>query len=99
MYEVPKSQASIGQNRFEFKFPGSAKKYSIPLLKYLKPSLALEFDVMSPAEACAAVFDTYFPGQDLFAKFEDGGQFDSFMNAWQTASGIDLGESEGSPNS
>lgn len=99
MYEVPKSKASINQNRFEFKFPGSPKKYSIPLLKFLRPQLALSFDRMTEMEAIVAVFEAYFPGEDLFGQFESAEQFEAFLNAWQEASGIDLGESEGSPTS
>lgn len=96
VFEIPKSKASINQNRFEFKFAGAAKKYSIPLLKFLRPSLALRFDDMTETEAIVAIFEEYFPGQDLFAKFEDGEQFEAFMTGWQEASGIDMGESSGS---
>lgn len=99
VFEVPKSKASINQNRFEFKFPGSQKKYSVPLLKYIRPALALRFEEMTETEAIVAIFEEYFPGQDLFAKFESGEQFEAFMEAWQEASGITLGESEGLPTS
>jgi hypothetical protein len=95
MYEVPKSRASINQNRFDFRFAGDPKKYSIPLLKFIRPSLALTFEHLTETESIVALFEEYFPGQDMFAKFEDSEQFEGFMNAWKEASGIDVGESEG----
>lgn len=36
MYEVPASHASIAQNRFEFRVPGSKKTWSLPKLQYLR---------------------------------------------------------------
>lgn len=96
VYEIPKSRASIAQNRFDFKFAGSTKKYSVPLMKYIKPALAMRLEQMSNTEVVVALFEEYFPGEALFEKFEDGEQFEAFMRAWQEASGVDLGESEAS---
>jgi hypothetical protein len=96
VYEVPKSRASIAQNRFAFKFAGSSKKYDVPLMKYIKPALAMKLERLSDAEVVVALFEEYFPGQNLFEKFEDSEQFEAFMLAWQEASGIELGESEAS---
>lgn len=113
VFEVPKSKSSIMQNRFEFKMP-DGKKYSIPLLEFIKPSLALKFnevDVKVDADGNRMVdtkdaqmvvkvlFDAYFPDIDLFAVFDDSEQFGAWMLAWTDASGVSLGESEASPKS
>lgn len=97
--EIPKSKASIKQNRYEFKFEGQRKVYSLPLMKYLKPSLARDIEVMTEAEAIVHLFDAYYPGEDLFSKFEDGEQFEWFVTDWKDKSGIGLGESEDSSSS
>lgn len=96
VYEVPKSQASIGQNRFEFTVPGSKKTFSIPLAKFIKPALAV---VMAerPHVATKAVLDHYAPG--AFDLFEGNDQIDDWAKAWREASGIGLGESSASSNS
>lgn len=99
-FQIPKSKASIKQNRFEFAFPDEPDKtYSIPLLKYLKPSLGMKLGTVDKAEALGLVFDAYFPGEDLADRFEDGSQLEAFMEAWTEASGVTLGESEGSADS
>lgn len=113
MYEVPKSKASIKQNRFEFKMP-DGKKYSIPKLEFIKPSLGLKFaelevktdatgqqtaDPQQAAEVVRLVFETYFPGGGLFELFEDSEQFADWMQKWTEASGVPLGKSEASPES
>lgn len=98
VFEVPKSKASIKQNRFEFKLPGGAKVYSLPLAKYLKPALAMRMD-KDQTEAMFLLFESYYPGEQIFDKFEDGEQFEAFINAWNEASGIDMGESSASSDS
>lgn len=97
VYEVPKSKASLKQNKFEFKFPGNAKVYSVPLLTFIKPALALRLGQMSEIQIAAEIFSVYLP--DATDQFEDATQLEDFMEAWKKASGIDLGESEASASS
>lgn len=96
VYEVPKSKASIGQNRFKFSIPGSEETFSIPLAKFIKPALAI---VMAerPHRATKSVLDHYAPG--AFDLFEGNDQIDDFAKAWREASGIGLGESSASSSS
>lgn len=97
-FEVPKSKASLKQNRFEFNFPGEKKTYSLPLIKFLPPWLALRFKEATDVDeqTFRDLFDVIAPGEDLFAKFDDSEQFEAFMSAWGEASGVTLGESEAS---
>lgn len=97
VYEVPKGKSSLKQNRFEFKMPGRAKVYSVPLLQYMKPSLALKLDGLSEVEAARVLFAEYLP--EAFDQFEDGEQLQDFMAAWTEKSGVSPGESEASPES
>lgn len=97
VYEIPKSKASIAQNRFEFQFPGDERTFSVPLLQYVKPALALQFRPgADEAELARQLFAEYLP--DSLDRFEDGEQLAAFLNAWQEASGVGLGESSDSPN-
>ena len=96
VFEVPKSQASIGQNRFEFSLPGSKKKFSIPLAKFIKPALAIQM-AEQPVLATKVVLDHYAPG--AFDLFESSDQLEAFAAAWREASGIGLGESPASSTS
>ncbi|MEV8134293.1 hypothetical protein [Microbacterium aurantiacum] len=94
-YQVPASQASINQNRFEFTLPGSKKKYSIPQLRFLKPSLMRELD--SSANKIDRVYmllEHYHP--NLIDEFDGLDQVEAFYTAWAAASGITVGESSDS---
>lgn len=93
VYDVPKSKASIKQNRFEFRLPGEKKIRSVPLLQYVRPALALEFEDLDEKQAVRRLFDEVYPKEDLFAKFDDTEQFQAWLEAWGDASGVDLGES------
>ena len=98
VFQVPPSQASIKQNRFEFALPGSKKVYSVPKLQFLKPSLALSFDDMNEAQAARALFSTYLP--DALELLEDSTQLQALMEAWQADSeGVGVGESKASADS
>jgi hypothetical protein len=97
VYQVPASKASIKQNRFEFQLPGSKKVHSVPLLKYLKPSLALELEEASELAAAKILFNEYLP--EAFPQFEDAEQLEAFLEAWKDASGIGVGESGASADS
>lgn len=97
-FQVPVSKASVAENRFDFSFPGSKKKYSIPLIQYLKPSLIRDHAEKDEVRGFAAILNEHFD-EDVFAKFEDTEQFEAFIEAWKEASTISLGESEGSTDS
>lgn len=97
VFEVPKSQASIAQNKFEFTIPGSKKTFSIPLLKYIKPDLTVKLGEMPDVRSTRALLDHYAPG--AWELFEGNDQLDAFGAAWREASGIGLGESSASSNS
>lgn len=98
VYEVPKSQASVKQNRFEFRMPGKTKIYSVPKLEFMKPSLVLAIENgASEVEAARLLFAEYLP--EAFDLFEDAPQLQVFMAAWTEASGVSLGESGASPES
>lgn len=98
-FEIPKSQASIAQNRFEFTFPSSKKKYSLPLLKFIKPSLVRDLGTLDEIDGFCKILDAYYPDDDLLDKFEDADQFEAFLTAWKDESGVSLGESEDSTDS
>lgn len=98
-FEIPKSQASIAQNRFEFTFPGSKKKYSLPLLKFIRPSLIRDIGQLDEMDGFSKILTEYYPNEDLFAKFDDADQFEAFIEAWKDESGVSLGESEDSTDS
>lgn len=95
VYQVPASKASIKQNRFEFKLPGKSKVYSVPLMKYVKPSIVIDLDGTGDKEAMGVrLFKEYLP--EVFPLLEDSDQLESLMNAWEKASGVTVGESEAS---
>ncbi|WP_269939010.1 hypothetical protein [Arthrobacter sp. HY1533] len=95
VYQVPASKASIKQNRFEFTLHGSKKIYSIPLMKFIKPSLVIDLDGNTDKEAMGIrLFREYLP--DVFPLLEDSEQLEALMAAWQDASGITVGESSAS---
>jgi hypothetical protein len=96
MYTVPKSKKSLKQNQFEFKING--KEFSIPLLKYMKPSVVAKLGTASPAQVVLALFDEYL-GPEVIDEFEDMEQIDAFLTALQEASGVDVGESSASTDS
>lgn len=96
VYEVPRSKKSLKQNQFTFKLEG--KTYSIPLMRYLKPSV-MEQMTNATAEDSFGAARALFASvghPDLLDQFEDSEQLDALMSAWQEASGITVGESESS---
>lgn len=98
VYKVPKSKASIKQNRFEFEMPDDPDTtLSVPLLKYLKPSLVFELNGVDQAQALRRMLEEYHP--DIFDRFEDMEQMTDLYEAWAKESGIDLGESSASSDS
>lgn len=97
VFQVPTSQASIKQNRFEFTLPGSKKVYSVPKLQFVKPSIALQFNDLSEIQIANILFSEYLP--EVFPQLEDASQLEALLNAWKEESGIDVGESEASATS
>lgn len=98
VYEVPKSKASIKQNRFEFVMPDDPDTtLSVPLLKYLKPSLVFELNGVDQTQAVRRMLEEYHP--DIFDRFEDMTQITDLYEAWAAESGIELGESSASSDS
>ena len=97
VYQVPASQASIKQNRFEFSLPGSKKVYSVPKLQFVKPSLALSFGEMTEVQVANALFTEYLP--EAFPLLEDSSQLQALMEAWQAESEVGVGESKASADS
>lgn len=94
VFQVPASKASVKQNRFEFTFPGSKEVHSIPLMKFLKPAVALRLNGMSEADAGLLLLNDLLP--DVINEFEDTEQLEAFVNAWSEASGVTPGESPAS---
>jgi hypothetical protein len=97
VFQVPPSKASIGQNRFEFQLPGDDQVFSLPLLKYVKPKVALSIETESRARAMVVLFQEYMP--EVLDRLEDAEQLTALFNGWVAASGVTLGESEGSSDS
>lgn len=97
VFQVPTSQASIKQNRFEFTLPGSKKVYSVPKLQFVKPSIALQFNDLSEIQIANILFSEYLP--EVFPQLEDASQLEALLNAWKEESGIDVGESGASATS
>lgn len=97
VYRVPRSKASLAQNRFQFQLESEIDKLGdkapvrvIPLIKYLPPSLALKVEMMTPQQAIIAIFDVY--EKDVLDNFEGLDELEDVVKAWGAASGITLGE-------
>ncbi|ALY08927.1 tail assembly chaperone [Arthrobacter phage Savage2526] len=97
VYRVPASKASLHQNQFRFQLPGEDNVRSIPKLKYLKPSIAIQVEGMPVQQALQLLFSLYQPG--LIDEFDDMEQLEGVIKAWADASGVSLGESKPSSNS
>ncbi|QDH48917.1 tail assembly chaperone [Arthrobacter phage Gisselle] len=97
VYRVPASKASLHQNQFRFQLPGEDHIRSIPKLKYLKPSIAIQVEGMPVQQALQLLFSLYQPG--LIDEFDDMEQLEGVIQAWAKASGVSLGESKPSSDS
>jgi hypothetical protein len=95
VYEVPASQRSIKQNQFEFKFNG--KKYKMPLLKYLPMHAAELLQEGEELKAIMLALDNEAARNAV--RQMDAEQFKGLMSALAEASGVSVGESEGSAGS
>lgn len=94
-YQVPKSKASIKQNRFEFEVDG--KTYDIPQMKYLSIGSVEAFENEHPIQGLIMASDN----EDARAALRslEGDQLEGLMEAWQKESGVSVGESEASGKS
>jgi hypothetical protein len=97
VYRLPASKKSLKQNQFEFQLVEDGPIYSIPKLKFVKPSLAVQIEDLPLQVAVVRLFDEFHPG--LFESFEDADQLEGFTRAWATASGINIPESKPSSDS
>ena len=94
-FQIPASKRSIKQNRFEFKVGN--KTHSIPLLKFLPVRAAELFENGKNLAGLIAAADedaTREVIRDL-----DGEQLEALIEAWQEASGVEVGESSASSES
>lgn len=97
VYSVPESKRSLAQNQFEYQVPGDDTVYRIIKAKFLtagqieklsdKDNISFVdiLDLFSTDEAAGAAVRTL-----------DTEQLQDLMHAWQTDSGIQLGESSAS---
>lgn len=98
VFRLPASKKSLDQNQFKFTLPGDDDKvYSIPKLRFLKPSLAVRIESMRVNDAVVELLETFHPG--LLEMLEDVDQLEALVLAWAKASGITLGESKPSSDS
>jgi len=90
---IPKSTKPKPSKRFEFTLEGNDTVFHLPLLRDLKPGLALRLSA-EPESALLKLFEAYCP--DALDAIEDNEQLDALFGAWKRESGIDLGESSAS---
>lgn len=94
-YQVPKSKASIKQNRFQFQIPGSTKVHELPLLKYLPIGIAARLEESS---TLAETLEVFGETADIVGTL-DSEQLEALMAAWRAESGVTEGESPASSDS
>lgn len=97
-FQVPKSKASIRQNRFEFQVEEGGKTYDLPLMKYL-PVRVIE--AMNDTDrSFGALLSAFGDGEAAEAVRDlDAEQLNALMEAWEEESGITAGESAASSKS
>jgi hypothetical protein len=100
VYAVPASKKSHKQNRFEFTVPGSKKTYSIPLAKYMSVGqvevMSKKGDDLDLTDLLSIFNEDATAGAAEAVRKLDQEQLDGLMSAWQTESGISVGESSAS---
>lgn len=98
MYELPVAKRSIKQNQFPFTAAG--KSYTLPLMKLLPIGVAAKFETGKTADMLDAFVEILDgPEPRAFVEGLDTEQLEALMKAWQDASGVSVGESEGSASS
>ncbi|MDJ0338266.1 hypothetical protein [Cryobacterium sp. PH31-O1] len=89
-FTVPASKASIRQNRFEFSIEGSAKKYSLPKMKFMPVGVIAKLQAVE-APNLLDVLNFLGTGPAATAAGTlDGEQLDVLFTAWQSESGVTL---------
>lgn len=103
VYKVPKSKASIKQNRFEFDIAG--KVYDIPLMQYVSGGLVEQVAELEAKGGIAAISASYVffgpvgtPIGDAVRTL-DSEQMEALSKAYMEASNVSVGESEASTDS
>lgn len=103
VYAVPASKRSLKQNRFEFTVPGDKKLYSMPLARYLTTGQVEEMSKLGDEVGILdilALFDerggAVTKGASAAVRTLEQEQVQELMVAWQTESGISVGESSAS---
>lgn len=94
MFEVPASKASKGQDLFEFTIPGKAGKFSVKKLKFL--TIGKRDEIGDGGRPMLEFFCEGSAKQRDAVRALDEEQFNELVTAWQTDSGVTLGESEAS---
>jgi hypothetical protein len=93
--KVPTATKSV--TKFTYT-PNTGTAYTLPLLGKLKPADLQRFeDTTKPLTGIKTTLDRYAPG--LFDAIEDADELNDFMQSWQKASGIEVGESSASTDS
>lgn len=90
MFEVPKSKASIKQNRFEFRIDGQS--HSVPLIKFLPVRIVERMD----SNGLAGILEAFDPATREVLRDLASDQFEALSDAWAAASEVDVGESSAS---
>lgn len=91
-YQVPKSKASIKQNRFTFEIDG--KNFDIPLMQFLPMSAAEAFEQEKPITGLMLAAGSDEAASALRSLESD--QLEGLLKAWQEESEVDRGESPAS---
>jgi len=98
VFRLPASKKSLAQNQFRFVLPDEPDTvYSIPKLRFLRPSLAVKIESMRVNDAVVELLEEFQPG--LLDKLDDVDQLEALVLGWAQASGITLGESKPSSDS
>lgn len=94
-FQVPKSKRHEAASRFEFEL--DEQTHSIPLLKFMPVESAEAFEAGQNVQAILLACETDAARRAV--RSMDGEQFEAFMDAWQEASGVTVGESAASSES
>jgi hypothetical protein len=95
-FSVPQSKKSLKQNRFEFAGV-DGEKHELPLLKFVSAGSAEAMEMGQNVHGLMLAADTDRT-RDMLRSL-DGDQLEALMEAWGKASGISMGESQGSSDS
>jgi hypothetical protein len=94
VYEVPASKASVGQSDFQFTIGG--KPYKVRKLKFLTIGQAEALEAPDSVSVVLDLFGKVGTKQGDAVRSLDKEQFEALVEAWQSDSGVSVGESEAS---